>query len=94
MYRQAGVAVLAFAIGLSGVTSANAGLLDFIFGWRNRTDIPKAAAPAPTVNVTISPRPKQHKVARAKPKAPKSSSAVAMMCKVLRVVRCSMSSHP
>ena len=88
MYRRALAAGLAFAIGMSGVTSANAGLLDFIFGWRNRTDLstPPTRSPAhPSVTIDSASMPKK-KVARAKkrtPKAPAQLSPAEMMARTI-----------
>jgi hypothetical protein len=71
MYRMAFAAGFAFAIGMGGATTAQAGLLDFIFGWRDRTDIRRPAATAPHPEVTIKARPKAKRLAknRAKPAA-------------------------
>lgn len=84
MYRTVFAAGFAFALGMGGVTSANAGLLDFLFGWRDRTDIPRASAPAPHPVVTISLKPR--KVARAKnrtPKAPPQLSPREMLARTI-----------
>lgn len=85
MYRTAFAAGFAFALGMGGVTSANAGLLDLIFGWRDRTAAPRATAPAPHPVVTISAKPK-NKVARAKnrtPKAPAQLSPQEMLARTI-----------
>lgn len=67
MYRKTAAVGLALVIGLGGATSANAGLLDFIFGWRNRTDMAPAAAQHPTVTIQAPAKPRR--AAKAKPKA-------------------------
>lgn len=88
MYRRALAAGLAFAIGMSGVTSANAGLLDFIFGWRNRTDLstpPARQTAHPSVTIDSASMPKK-KVAGAKkrtPKAPVQLSPAEMMARTI-----------
>jgi hypothetical protein len=64
MHRMAFAAGFAFAVGIGGVTSAQAGLLDFIFGWRDRTDLSRAEA-VRHPQVTISARPKAKRDARA-----------------------------
>ena len=88
MYRRALAAGLAFAIGMSGVTSANAGLLDFIFGWRNRTDLstpPTRPTAHPSVTINSASMSKK-KIARAKkrtPKAPVQLSPAEMMARTI-----------
>ncbi|QZO01878.1 hypothetical protein [Chenggangzhangella methanolivorans] len=70
MYRTAMTLGLAVAVGLGGVSSANAGLLDFLFGWAKRPPAaPVAAAPHP--DLTLSPA-KPRRTARAKPKTPRA----------------------
>ncbi|RXF68515.1 hypothetical protein [Hansschlegelia zhihuaiae] len=49
----------AFAIGMGGASTARAGLLDFIFGWRDRAHVSRPAAAAPHPEVTIRPKAKR-----------------------------------
>lgn len=73
MHRTAFAAGFAFAVGLGGVTTAQAGgLLDFLFGWKDRTDIQRAApAPVAHPDITISGKQKPRKVARNKAREPR-----------------------